>query len=63
VNDLLDSFQKEAWVMVKRNVGGIKVETPKVGSDSQTRKIVNTRIEETLIKEKPVRFLIGFYIS
>jgi hypothetical protein len=28
VNYLLDSFEKKAWVMVKGNEGGIKVETP-----------------------------------
>ena len=35
VNDLLDSCQKGAWVMVKRNEGGIKVETPQAGTYSR----------------------------
>jgi hypothetical protein len=37
VNAIFNSFQKGAWVMVKGNEGGIKVETPHVGPDSRTR--------------------------
>jgi hypothetical protein len=36
VNALLDSCQKRAWLMVKGNKGGKKVETPQVGPDSPT---------------------------
>jgi hypothetical protein len=36
VNSLLGSFEKRAWVMVKRNKGGIKVEIPQEGPDSPT---------------------------
>jgi hypothetical protein len=50
VNDLLNSHRKGAWVMVKKNEGGIKVETPQAGPNSPTRGIENERIEETLIK-------------
>jgi len=52
VNYLLDSCQKGAWFMVKRNKGGIKVETLQAGPDSPTEGIENVRIEETLIKKK-----------
>jgi hypothetical protein len=37
MNDLLDSCQKRAWVMVKGNKGGIEVETPQTGPDSPTK--------------------------
>jgi hypothetical protein len=56
-------LSKGAWVMVKRNEGGIKVETPQAGPDSPTGGISNARIEETLIKTKPVKFLTNFCIS
>jgi len=49
--------------MVERNKGRIKVETPWAGPDSRTEGIVNTRIGETMIKEKHVRFLINFCIN
>jgi hypothetical protein len=63
VNALLDSCQKRAWVMVTGNEGGIKVETPQAGPDSPTGGISNARIEEALIKTKPVRFLTSLCIS
>jgi len=50
VNPLLGSCQKGAWVVVKRNEGGIKVETPYAALDSRTDGIVNASIRETLIK-------------
>ena len=49
--------------MVKWNEGGIKVETPQVGPNSQTEGISNARIEETLIKTKLVKLLANFCIS
>jgi hypothetical protein len=37
VNDLLNSCQKRAWVMVKGNEGGINFETPQTDPDLPTK--------------------------